>query len=161
MKKKAFLITGSYHAPLSVRIQAEYNKLATLISDVPDSCRSMKDIEGTGGKVNISDIIAYQIGWGNLLLNWYEAGLKAKIPQMPGEGFSKWDYKGLAKHFYEKYHYDNPIKQDLAFYDVVNKIVAITEHEYKSNNLDKKGVWSWCTLSSGKQWPLSKWITIN
>ncbi len=44
------------------------------------------------------------------------------------------------------------------FNRVVVEILEIVEREYKSENLDKEGVWKWCTLVSGKQWPLSKWI---
>lgn len=27
--------------------------------------------------------------------------------------------------------------------------------------LDQRGIWAWCTLASGKQWPLSKWIRVK
>lgn len=80
---------------------------------------------------------------------------------MPGEGFSKWDYVGLAKHFYEKYQFKNPMEQEKEFFKFIQVILDITENEFENGNLDRLGVWSWCTLSSGKQWPLSKWIKIN
>jgi hypothetical protein len=41
------------------------------------------------------------------------------------------------------------------------KIIAIMEMESCSGNLDRFGVWGWCTLKSGKQWPLKKWIVVN
>lgn len=155
------LIDDQFLAPLSQAIQKEYNKLISILLDIEPGYRVIKTIDGTGGKVTVSDVIAYQIGWGNLLINWYEAGLKGKMPQMPGEGFTKWDYVGLAKHFYQKYQYDGHKKQEQEFRKIVKKVVNIAEHEYQSGNLDKKGVWAWCTLPSGKQWPLSKWIIVN
>jgi len=155
------LTNDIYRCPLSTSIQNEYNKLVTLVAQVSAIERQSNVLEGTGGMVRVSDLIAYQIGWGKLLMSWYEAGLEGKMPQMPGEGFVKWDYAGLAKHFYEKYHYDGCFKQDQEFYTLVKKIINITEHESETGNLDHQGVWNWCALSSGKLWPLSKWITVN
>jgi hypothetical protein len=43
----------------------------------------------------------------------------------------------------------------------VDRIVEIIETEFAAGTLDTLGVWPWCTLRSGKQWPLSKWIQIN
>lgn len=44
---------------------------------------------------------------------------------------------------------------------MVKRIIKITEKEHSNNNLDKKNVWKWTKLKSGKNWPLSKWIRIN
>src|SRR5438105_7789241 len=106
------LINQHFDAPLSKQIQQEYNKLVALISLIDKTHRLNHDIEGAGGTVSIADSIAYQIGWGKLLISWYETGVQGKMPAMPGEGFTKWDYVGLAKHFYQKYHYDGYHKQE-------------------------------------------------
>ena len=150
-----------FKAPLSKNIQKEYNKLISIIAEVERNDRLTLCIEGTGGLVSIADLIAYQIGWATLLLSWYEAGLKGQVPEMPGEGFNTWDYVGLARHFYEKYHFDGYRKQEQAFHKIVLRIIDMVEHEYSTHNLDAEGVWDWCTLKSGKAWPLSKWVTIN
>lgn len=155
------LINEVYKAPLSKEIKREFNKLTFIISDISPSLRKVKYKDATRGTISVADLIAYQIGWGKLVIGWYQAGLKGRIPQMPGEGFTKWDYSGLAKHFYKKYHFDGGIKQERELYKVVKKLLAIVEHEYQTKNLDKKGVWEWSTLSSGIKWPLSKWIRIN
>lgn len=146
---------STLQAPLSQEIQREYNRLTKLIASVPSSARNLKKIDGTGGKVSISDLIAYQIGWGLCVIRWYETGIKGEMPEMPGEGFSKWDYSAIAHHFYQKY------QGEQAFQRVVFRLIEIVEKEYQTGNLEKIGVWPWCTLSSGKQWPLSKWIRVN
>lgn len=146
---------------LSEEIENACNKLIEIISKIPCNLRTDKTIDGTGGKVSVADIIAYQIGWGKLLIGWYEAGIKGELPQMPGEGFSTWDYEGLAKHFYKKYQYDSYNQQLKEFNKVVKQILEIVEKEYQAGNLDKIGLWPWCKLKSGKEWPLSKWIKVN
>ena len=148
-------------ASLSQEIQREYEKLINLVSLIPVSSRILKQIEGTGGKVSITNLIAYQIGWGKCLIEWYESGIKGEYPIMPGEGFSTWDYNAIARHFYQKYHYHDPNEQNQVFHQVVLQLLDIVEKEHQTGNLDRIGIWSWCTLKSGKQWPLSKWIKIN
>jgi hypothetical protein len=156
----SFIINSTFQAPLSKSIQKEYNKLTQTISQIPQHNYASKEIQGTGGKVSVADIVAYQIGWGTLLFDWYQAGINSKNPQMPGDGFDSWDYSGLAQHFYKKYH-ALPKEQQKMFHLLVVNILSITELEFKNNNLDTLGVWDWCTLKSGKQWPLSKWIQVN
>lgn len=148
-------------APLSQEIQKEYDKLINLIDSIPVSSRILKQIEGTGGQVSITDLIAYQIGWGKCLIGWYESGIKGEVPIMPGDGISTWDYTAIAQHFYQKYQYQSYGGQSQVFLQVVLHLLDIIEIEYQTGNLDRMGVWSWCTLQSGKQWPLSKWIKIN
>lgn len=145
---KLLISDTNLKAPLSLSIQKEYN---ALIETILSAHKITK---------NIQDHISYQIGWGTLLLSWYQAGIENKNIQMPGAGFSTWDYNGLAKHFYKEYagKLDNQLKQ---FHQTVSKIIAISEKEYASGNLSKLGVWEWCTLKSGKQWPLEKWIQVN
>ncbi len=145
---------------LDQEIKKEYDRLVNAAASIPTSSRHVKIIEGTGGKVSLTDLIAYQIGWGKCLIRWYESGIKEESPEMPGEGFLKWDYVAIAEHFYTKYRYDQ-IEQEKVFQQVVSQIICIVENEYQNENLERLGVWQWCTLSSGKQWPLAKWIKVN
>lgn len=138
-----------------------YEKFVAEITLVPPSHRSLKIINGTGGKVSVADLIAYQVGWGKCLIRWYEAGIQGKVPEMPGDGFSTWDYLGIAQHFYQMYQFDGSEEQMKRFHQVVMRILDIVETEDQADNLDRTGVWPWCTLPSGKQWPLSKWVRVN
>ncbi len=148
-------------ALLSQKITKEANLLIATASQVPVELRTKKAIAGTGGQISVSDLIAYTIGWGNLLLGWYNSGITGTMPSMPGEGFTKWDYIGLAQHFYTKYKYDNGDEQLKQFELLVQHIIAMVEKEYKTGNLEKLNVWPWCTLPSGKQWTLDKWVRVN
>ena len=154
-------IRGKYQSSLNTDIAKEYNNLLFVLASIKPHDRMIKAIDGTGGKVSVADLVAYQIGWGNLLIGWYETGLTGKMPQMPGEGFTTWDYTGLAQHFYKKYQYDSSSKQEQEFHAIVTKIIAIVEHEHQTKNLDTLGAWPWCTLASGKQWSLRKIVTVN
>ena len=76
---------------------------------------------------------------------------------MPGEGFTKWDYQGLADHFFKKYHAASI--QD--FLNLVQEIVGVVKIEHAKGRLSNKGAFTWCTLPSGTQWTLEKWIRVN
>jgi len=154
-------IDKQFTAPLAQEIQKEYHKLLEVVSRIPTTSLSKRVLEGTGGLVSIRDLIAYQIGWGRLLLSWYQSGIQGENPEMPGEGFKKWDYTGLAQLFYEKYQGKSFPKQIEEFHDVVVEILQFVEKEYKQGRLDQLGVWPWCQLASGKEWPLSKWVKVN
>lgn len=145
----------------SSKIRLEYDRLKDATAAFPISKRGLKLLDGTGGKVSIADLIAYQIGWGNCLIRWYETGLKGEHPEMPGDGFSQWSYEEIAKHFYKKYRYDGAEEQMKILDELVLNILKIVDREEKNGNLDQIGVWAWCTLRSGKSWPLSKWIQVN
>ncbi|MGE0010515.1 MAG: ClbS/DfsB family four-helix bundle protein [Candidatus Babeliales bacterium] len=149
------------HSPLSQSILKEYEKLVRAIIVMPEKDFFKKKMQGTGGLVSAADILAYQIGWGKLLIGWYVAGINQVTVEMPGEGFSTWDYTAIAQYFYHKYADWDKSRFIKEFEKVITKIIDITEKEYASGNLNNVGVWSWCTLKSGKAWPLSKWITVN
>jgi hypothetical protein len=154
----AFFILGNFKAKLSKDIQKEYNILVDMVSRVPLEQREVKEMILSSQSVSVADLVAYQIGWGKLVIGWYEASVK---PEMPGDGFTNWDYSGLAQHFFEKYQYSSPQEQYAEFQHVVERIIEIVEFESETGNLDKEGVWLWCRLQSGKEWPLSKWIRVN
>jgi len=150
---------SSYSAPLAKEIVTSYNRLLEVASSY--SKRHDKIFDFTGGMASVADIIAYHIGWGTLLISWYTKGLEGKQPEMPGAGYRKWDYTAIARHFYNTYAYSGSEEQLKAFQDIVTIIVDFVELSYKNGTLDKLGIWPWCTLASGKQWPLSKWVTVN
>lgn len=157
-----FFVAGeTFKAPLSREIQKEYNNLIRQAAGLSTEQRTRKEISGTGGLVSPADLIAYQIGWGKLVIGWYEAGIKGIMPDMPGDGFNTWNYTGLALHFYEKYQFHSQDEQYQEFFSIVQRLIRIVEAEHGIGNLEKPGVWEWCRLKSGKYWPLSKWIRVN
>ena len=54
----------------------------------------------------LENTVAYQIGWGKLLIGWYEAGIKSVTPEMPAPGY-KWNALGpLNESFYKRHAND-------------------------------------------------------
>jgi hypothetical protein len=138
--------------PLIQEIKKEASRQFALLKQLPIEIRKEQWL---------AERIAYQIGWGQLLLYWYNTGIDGKTPQMPGDGFAKWDYKAISNHFYKKYLYDQGKEQEKCFQNIISEVLVVVEKEYKTGDLDRLGIWPWCTLPSGKEWPLSKWVRVN
>lgn len=64
-KKKSL---KSLQAPLSYEIAQESNKLIKFAQLIPNQNFFDKIFNGTGSKVSVADVLAYQIGWGYLLI---------------------------------------------------------------------------------------------
>lgn len=146
---------------LLAEIESAYAALSEELARIPVGLRSRRELTGMSALVSVSDLIAYQIGWGLALLRWYQGGLEGEAVSMPGDGFSSWDYGAIALHFYKKYAYDGAEEQEREFEKVAEAILEVVRREATRGNLDVCGVWDWCTLKSGKQWPLSKWVRVN
>ncbi len=143
--------------PLVQEIQIQSEKFAKFFDKVSEVNRKKKLVPFTWGDISPQDLLAYQIGWGNLLLHWYQQGIDGKDVMMPGEGFTKWDYQGLANHFFRKYR--NATIRD--FLDLVQEIIDVVKNEHVNGRLSIKGAFAWCSLPSGKQWTLGKWVRVN
>jgi hypothetical protein len=145
---------------LATTLPKAHQNLERLLGTIPRELENKRCIDFTGGPVSICDLVAYQIGWGSLVIAWFETGIAGKNPEMPCKGFN-WDYTILAKHFY-KLH----AKKDLSILRnelcaVVEKILEIITKTDAQGKLETLGHWNWCILPSGKEWPLAKWIQVN
>ena len=146
---------------LSSEILNAYKKLLQKVQTIPQDNFFKKLYEMSDIKVSAADIIAYQIGWGELLVYWYQSGVQKIEFTMPGDGFEKWDYHNIALFFHKKHSHFSRTELLDKFNTIVGDIVKIADHEFMSDNLNTPGIWKWCTLKSGKEWPLSKWIRVN
>ena len=138
---------------LSDTLTLEFDRLMDELISIPKNLTRKKELEGN---ISVSDCIAYQIGWGLLLVNWYECGKKNTMPDLPSKDY-KWNQLGdLAKHFYKTYEsesFDSLLKK---FRQTVEKIKKII-HENTNTQLYTIGVYNW----TGDKWPLGRYINVN
>lgn len=112
-----------------------------------------KEIEGN---ISCCDLLAYQIGWGKLLLGWEEQEKSGKKPCMPATGF-KWNQLGeLAESFYNEYSEENltQLRKDFKKlnHSLVVWIESLTDQELFES---KQRIWA------GEKWAVVKWIQVN
>ncbi len=90
-------------------IESSYHKLQTELKYVPDNLTKIKSLEGhaKGTNMSVCNLVAYLIGWGNLVLKWHKIKEQGKEPDFPETGY-KWNELGkLAQKFYADYDDDD------------------------------------------------------
>lgn len=101
-------------------ISTNYQKLKKELSTIPCEQTTLKELDGhsKGTMMSINNLVAYLVGWGELVLKWnrqIDANLHVDFPET---GF-KWNELGqLAQKFYEDYKEDD---FDMLFSDAENK----------------------------------------
>ncbi len=86
-------------------IESSYSKLKKDLETIPTELTIEKELEGhaKGTKMSVSDLVAYLIGWGELVLKWNRKKENGEQVDFPETGY-KWNELGkLAQKFYTDY----------------------------------------------------------
>jgi hypothetical protein len=134
-------------------LQAAYSKLVEEATAVPSELERKPELEGG---ISPCYVIAYQIGWGRLLLSWDELETHGKAVEMPAPGF-KWNQLGLlANSFYQEQH-EQTLKQLLAQFEALEERMRLFIESNSEDTLFGIGKRQW----AGQKWSLAKWIQVN
>lgn len=94
---------------LTKAITDNYTKLLVALKTIPSDLTSVKSLDGHAKNtlMSIKDLLAYLIGWGQLVLKWNHHKANGQQVDFPETGF-KWNELGLlAQHFYKNHENDN------------------------------------------------------
>ena len=106
-----------------------------------------------------SQMIAYQLGWMNLIQTWESNEQKGIVQVMPKEGY-KWNTMGdLYREFYKDYSEYTLNELISMFNKSVGNIIKLVD-SYTEDELFEQGKRKWSS-STPSNWPIYKWITIN
>ncbi|SEC51701.1 hypothetical protein SAMN04489761_3207 [Tenacibaculum sp. MAR_2009_124] len=86
-------------------IEEAYAKLKQDLETIPNELEKSKQLEGHAKDTNmsVSDLVAYLIGWAELVLKWHRKRENNEKVDFPEVGY-KWNELGkLAQKFYEDY----------------------------------------------------------
>jgi hypothetical protein len=131
-----------------------YKKLKTELLSIPTDLTTTKELEGHSKNtlMSIDNLVAYLVGWGQLVLKWNDKKEKGLHVDFPETGF-KWNELGLlAQKFYKDYENDDfktlNEKLDKATNDILKLIESKTNNElYETAWYDK--------------WTLGKMVQLN
>ena len=90
---------------LIFEIENNYAKLKKDLETIPLHLTKTKELEGhaKGTLISICDLVAYLLGWGELVLAWTQKKEQGQVVDFPETGF-KWNELGkLAQKFYADY----------------------------------------------------------
>ncbi len=119
---------------LQKSISVAFKKILADYSTIPPEISREIGVIGNvkGTEISVSDTISYLIGWGKLVLKWYDLKSKNQPVDFPETGY-KWNELGqLAQHFHSKYHdwfYDKLIKEFTATTDRILILVESLDNQ--------------------------------
>lgn len=114
---------------LLTAIRDNYEKLEKELSGIPLESTAEKELEGHAKNtlMSVNNLLAYLIGWGQLVLKWNalkDNGMEADFPET---GF-KWNQLGLlAQKFYSDYETDDHIILNQKLEQTVQDILRLIE----------------------------------
>lgn len=131
-----------------------YKKLTTELSIIPANLTETKELAGHAKDtlMSINNLVAYLVGWGQLVLKWNEQKSKGLNVDFPETGF-KWNELGiLAQKFYKDYESDDFNTLNIKLEHTTNTILKLIES--KSNTELYETAWY-------DKWSLGKMIQLN
>jgi hypothetical protein len=110
-------------------ITLAFEKIVSDYSTIPDGYVRVKGVEGNikGTEISVSDTLAYLIGWGRLVLKWYDRMTSGKAVDFPETGYKWSDLGKLAQDIhsqYQEWEYDDLLS---AFKKTTNDILTLVE----------------------------------
>ena len=109
-------------AELVNAIRANYLKLRTDLDGVPEALSREPTLEGHAKDtfMSVRDLVAYLVGWGELVLKWHAGRSAGQQVDFPETGY-KWNELGrLAQKFYADY-------ADLSYPALLDRFAATKE----------------------------------
>ncbi len=139
---------------LKKAITNNYNKLKKELSTIPYELSSVKELEGHSKdtSMSINNLIAYLIGWGELVLKWNVKKDKNETVDFPETGF-KWNELGkLAQKFYNDYKDDEFDVLTIKLEKTVEQILSMIESKTNKELYE---------VSWYEKWTLGRMIQFN
>lgn len=120
-------------------IEAEQKALDQLLAGLSPAQMTQP---GVVGEWSVKDVLAHLLEWQDLVLKWYVAGIKGKVPVTPSEEFNWGQLPELNQQIYEK-HRDKPLADTerafrSSYRKTVNTIQIISEED-----LFTRGRYAW------------------
>lgn len=106
-----------------------YKKLETELLSIPINLTTHKELEGHSKNtlMSINNLVAYLVGWGQLILKWNDRRNKGLEVDFPETGF-KWNELGqLAQKFYTDYEKDDFKTLNKKLNKTTNEILKLIE----------------------------------
>ncbi len=110
----------------------------------------------TRGGWSVKDVLAHLVGWQQMNLGWYEAGLRGEKPAMPAPGFTWRDIRRLNETIYRK-HRRRPLRDVLRDYEDYHERMIALVAGLSDADLVTLGRFTW----TGPSWTMSDYLRAN
>jgi hypothetical protein len=121
------------------RIQEEYNKLQSLLTDLSDGEIINKKVTTNW---TTKDVLAHLTEWSQMVMSWHHQGQKGETPAMPAEGYTWRQIPALNQYIYEKHQADALSKVKQNFKASYQKILELAQ-SLSEDELFERSHFSW------------------
>ena len=114
---------------LLIAIKENYSTLKKELNEIPQSLIAERTLNGhaKGTLMSISNLVAYLICWGELVIKWEAKSKRGEVIDFPDTNYKWTELGALAQKFYgdyEKYEYDHLLNK---LEKTVNKLICLVE----------------------------------
>ncbi|MCH1878422.1 ClbS/DfsB family four-helix bundle protein [Alcaligenes ammonioxydans] len=111
-------------------ISSSYQQLRAELLTVPEERCRERSLQGhvKGTQMSVSDLVAYLIGWNELVLKWSHAKARGEAVDFPERGFKWNELWALAQKFYADYADLSYSELLTRLQDVYGRIVELVGH---------------------------------
>jgi hypothetical protein len=90
-------------------IKTTYIKLKGELENIPVELTGKRNMPGhvKDTQMSINNLLAYLVGWGNLVLKWHRISSQGKMPDLYDTGYKMNELGRLAQKFYRDYENDD------------------------------------------------------
>lgn len=135
------------------------NRAKLFIQEFDDIDEKDKDILLDEVDRTPNQMIAYQLGWMNLLLSWEREEQEGKIVITPTPEYKWNNLGGLYNSFYEEYSKFTLKELCAEFIKKEEEIIKLINN-YTDEELFHRGGRKWSS-STPSNWPIWRWIHVN
>ena len=141
-------------AELLEEIERERQRLNALLSQLKP--RQMTRAGATLADWSVKDILAHVVGWQQLNLRWYSAGLAGEPPEVPAPGRTWRDVGKLNDDLYRRFR-RRSLASVLADYEDYHQRMLKLIEDVPDDDLVAVGRFNW----TGPSWTLSDYVRAN
>lgn len=141
-------------ADLLQEIAQERSRLDALLEQLTP--RQMTRAGATLAGWSVKDILGHLVGWQEMNLDWYAAGLRGEAPEVPAPGLTWKDIRKLNDRIYRKHH-RRSLKAVLADYHARHQEMLDLIEEVSDRDFVTVGRFAW----AGPTWTLSDYVRAN
>ena len=141
-------------AELLQEIDVERSRLNAILEQLTP--RQMTQGGATLAGWSVKDILGHLVGWQQMNLDWYAAGLRGETPEMPAPGLTWKDIRKLNDRIYRKHH-RRSLKAVLADYHAFHQQMLELIEEVPDREFVAVGRFTW----TGPTWTLSDYVRAN
>lgn len=141
-------------AELLQEIAVERSRLDAILAQLTP--RQMTQAGVTLAGWSVKDILGHLIGWQQMNLGWYAAGLRGETPDIPAPGLTWRDIRELNDRIYRKHH-RRSLKAVLADYHAFHQEMLGLIDKVSDRDFVTVGRFAW----AGPTWTLSDYVRAN